>query len=309
MPGISTRTFVTTLADNAAFHHLAGGINSRGITWANVKSQMASATQTLTNKTITSGTFTGTLTYTNAGAGADPTLASNNAAQVLALTGKFTASLGLEIPAGQAFAINGENLLSESGGDNTLGNINALDATTLATILAGLVGKNDTHFDAADLVPEDQAAGPALATVAGTNVDYEELLFDGAATETAFVKFRAARGSDEGTAIDFVISYAPKGTSSGNVRWEISALAVGDGDTIDAAFGTAVTDDSAAGATANVLQRSGTLTVTPGGTWAAGDDIFLKISRLGGHANDTNTDDVGLINVRMSPTYNALKDN
>lgn len=173
---------------------------------------------------------------------------------------------------------------------------------------AALAGKGDTSIDASYLLPEEGASGPVIAVVQGTNVDYEELLYDGGATETAFFKYRAPRGSNESATIDFVLEYAPKGTSSGNVRWEISALAIGDGDTIDATFGTAVTDDSAAGAVANVAQRSGTLAVAPNGTWAAGDSILVKVSRLGGHANDTNTDDVGLLNILMALTYNSLKD-
>lgn len=296
---LSALTATTTLAD-ADLLYTVDGANSRKFTYSTLKTQLISAgfvtlsaTQTLTNKTLTSPTLT------------TPALGTPASGTLTNCTGLPTAGLvdeAVTLPK-MAHMATASFLGRDTAGT---GDVEVLSAAEAGAVLAG---QNDTHFDAADLVPEDGASGPVLATVAGTNVDYEELLFDGAATETAFVKFRAARGSDEGTAIDFVISYSPKGTSSGNVRWEISALAVGDGDTIDAAFGTAVTDDSAAGATANVLQRSGTLTVTPGGTWAAGDDIFLKISRLGGHANDTNTDDVGLINVRMSPTYNALKDN
>jgi hypothetical protein len=157
-------------------------------------------------------------------------------------------------------------------------------------------------------LPEDGAAGPELATVALANHDYEELLFDGAATETAFWKFRAPKSSDETGTLDFTVSYAPKGTSSGNVRFQFSALAVGAGDTIDAAFGTAVADDSAAGATANVLRRSGTMSVTVGGTWAEGDTIYVKMESLGGHANDTNTDDRGVQEVQMLYTINAGND-
>jgi hypothetical protein len=190
--------------------------------------------------------------------------------------------------------------------------------TTLTRVSAGVAavegktiyvaGKETAAIDATGWKPEDGAAGPTLATVAGTNHDYGELLFDGASTETAFWKFRAPKGSDESGTLDFTVSYAPKGTSSGNVRFQFSALACGDGDTIDASFGTAVADDSAAGATANVLQRSGAMSVTPGGTWAEGDTIYVKMERLGGHANDTNTDDCGVQEVAMVYTVTANDD-
>jgi hypothetical protein len=164
------------------------------------------------------------------------------------------------------------------------------------------IGKQTIIAPASAWKPEVGASGPTLSDYEGSNLDIAELLFDGASTETAFLTFQAPNGADETAALVFEVSYQPKGTSSGNVRWSVSAVAVGDGDTTDATLGTAVADDSAAGATANVTQRSGEMSVTVGGSWATGDDIHVKLQRLGGHANDTNTDDVGLINVRIHYT-------
>ena len=171
-----------------------------------------------------------------------------------------------------------------------------------------VVGKQTAVIDAVSWVPEDGAAGPEIVTVAGANNDYKELLFDGAATETAFFKFRSPKSSDESGTLDFTVAYTPKGTSSGNVIFQMSGLAVGAGDLIDGAFGTAVVVETLPGATANVKKLSGSMNITPGGTWAEGDTVYLKLQRVGGHANDSNTDDIGVQEVEMIYTTTAATD-
>ena len=155
-------------------------------------------------------------------------------------------------------------------------------------------------------MPEDGAAGPELATYAGTNIDVRELLFDGASTEAAFFTFQSPKGADETEALVIEISYQSKGTSGGTVRWQAAAVAVGDGDATDAALGSSSFNDSNPGTTANVTTRTGELTVTPGGTWAAEDDITVRVRRIGG--TDTNTDDCGLLNDRIHYTLNSGTD-
>lgn len=81
-------------------------------------------TQTLTNKTIDAGTLTGTTTYTNAGAGADPTLSSNNASQVLDITGQLHVSSSLQ--AADLSLDSGTTVISSS-------ELNLLDGMTSRT--------------------------------------------------------------------------------------------------------------------------------------------------------------------------------
>jgi len=82
------------------------------------------------------------------------------------------------------------------------------------------------------------------------------------------------------------------GSASGDpgdtVEWEISAVARGDGDAIDAEPGTAqvVSDAVLADESADVLITAATPALTIGGTPAKGDFIYFKISR-----NPDGTDD------------------
>lgn len=170
------------------------------------------------------------------------------------------------------------------------------------------LGKQTVGIPAAAWLPEDGAAGPELTTIAGTNLDYRLLLFDGAATEKAYFAFPAPKGSDETVSLEIVVVYEPRGTSSGNVVWGASALARGAGDTTDATLSTVQTDTSAAGAVAGVTRHSGTLTVAPSGPWAEGDTIHVCVERQGGNASDTNTDDCGIHEARVLYTINAAND-
>ncbi len=170
------------------------------------------------------------------------------------------------------------------------------------------LGKQTIGIPAAAWLPTDGAAGPELTTIAGTNLSYRLLLFDGASTERAFFAFPAPKGSDETVSLDVVVVYEPRGTSSGNVVWGACGLARGDGDTTDATLSTVVTDTSAAGSVAGVTQFSGTMTFAPSGPWSEGDTIHMAVERQGGDAADTNTDDCGIHEVRVLYTINAAND-
>jgi len=57
---------------------------------------------------------------------------------LMAVTGQITATAGVDISASQAFSVAGTNILSDSTGTMTLSNVDALDATTEATIEAAI---------------------------------------------------------------------------------------------------------------------------------------------------------------------------
>ncbi len=87
------------------------------------------------------------------------------------------------------------------------------------------------------------------------------------------------------------------------VRWQVEARSYGDLETIDQAFGTAVAVDDTYGGTASQLAISAaTAAVTPSGTPAGNELMHLRFARLGGHANDTMTQDARLVGVRIDYT-------
>lgn len=94
-------------------------------------------------------------------------------------------------------------------------------------------------------------------------------------------------------------------SGSGTVTWAIAALAVGDDDAMDAAFGSAqsVTDTLL---TANDMHiTSVTSAVTPSGTWAEGDTLVIQITR---DIADTLNADAKLLWCKLFFTINAGND-
>lgn len=94
-------------------------------------------------------------------------------------------------------------------------------------------------------------------------------------------------------------------SGTGTVTWSISALAVGDDDAMDAAFGSAqaVTDTLL---TANDMHiTSATAAVTPSGTWTEGDALIVQITR---DIADTLNADAKLLWCKVLVTINASND-
>lgn len=136
----------------------------------------------------------------------------------------------------------------------------------------------------------------------GTNFPVPVLAFDATTTETAHFQWTAF-SYGTGNVTCEIIWYSAAATS-GVVRWEAAIAAITpESDSQDSetkAFATAATvDDTHLGTTAKRLHTA-TVTITAVDSLAAGDEVFLKVSRLGGHANDTIAGDVLVEKVRLS---------
>ncbi len=157
-----------------------------------------------------------------------------------------------------------------------------------------------------ELLPEGAqylaANFPAYSKVNGTNFPVPSLAFDAAATETAYWRMRAANyGSGNLTCL---IEWYADSASSGDVVWEGALAAITpDTDTQDIetkAFATAQTvTDSHLGTTGQRLHRA-SLTLSNLDSLADGDDLTLKLSRVGGNGSDTMTGDAMLVRVVLS---------
>jgi len=155
------------------------------------------------------------------------------------------------------------------------------------------------------LAPEEAAfqtsAFPAFLRTAGTNFPVTGLAYDAAGTETAYFKFQPT-GYGSGS-ITCLIEWYADTASSGDVRWEVALAAVTPNtDTQDVetkAFATAhAFTDSHLGTTAQRLHEI-SQAISNLDSAAAGDECWLRVSRLGGDGADTMTGDAILTSVRL----------
>lgn len=165
-----------------------------------------------------------------------------------------------------------------------------LTTTTKQTIYvpaAAMVAATTNGAESADLETTTNA------------VNYKVLDFDATTDEYAHFNVAMPKSWDEGT-ITFQPLWSTTATDADGVAWGLQAVACGDSDAADAAFGTAVvvTDDnqSAAG---DVLITAESSAVTVGGTPGESDLVFFRIFRDVSDANDDMTEDARLVGVRI----------
>jgi hypothetical protein len=129
--------------------------------------------------------------------------------------------------------------------------------------------------------------------------------FDAATAEFAQFTWTPPKSWDEGTV---TAQFIWQSTATGNVVWNIAALALSDDDVIDTAFGTvqAVTDGVTA--TTDVMISAYTAAITIAGTPASEDAVFFQVSRDAANGSDTLAVDARLIAVRIKYTVNAADD-
>jgi hypothetical protein len=166
------------------------------------------------------------------------------------------------------------------------------DFATLGKMLLGV-------WPASAIKPQTTNGCAALAwDESSTNkVMTPYLAFDPASIEYGQFSFKAPAGLDVSAGFTFILEWMEAGSaSSHDVVWQVEAQAQGDGDTVDSAWGSAVTvTDTGTSGTRRFTAETGT--VTPGGSWAPGDEIIVRVSRKATDGNDTLNVDAKLLSV------------
>lgn len=138
---------------------------------------------------------------------------------------------------------------------------------------------------------------PQSVRNAGTNFQVEGLAFDAGVDEACVTKFKA---KNYGTGnLTLLLHWYADSASSGVVRWGAAIAAItSDTDTQDVetdSFATENTvDDTHLGTTGQRLHTA-SITISNLDSIAADDIVFLRVRRLGSHANDTMTGDAILV--------------
>lgn len=185
-------------------------------------------------------------------------------------------------------------------------------AVTPAGVAANYIGqgKHEIYVPASAMLPTVSNGCAALArreTTAG-RPDLAWLLFDAAADEHAQFQIAMPPSWDEGP-ITFQVEWSTLASDGDGVAWGLQAVAVGDGDTADVAYGTAVVvADNAQSAAEDVLVSAESGALTVGGTPAAGKLTYFRVFRDVSDGNDNMTEDAGLLGIRIFYTVNARTD-
>jgi hypothetical protein len=224
---------------------------------------------------------------------------------------RLSAAAGLSASLTRGYALAGNSSGVAAAVDiSTDGNALVGDGTD--AVATGII-KQGTHtiWVPAGAMRPTASNGCATLTDVETTAgrpDISVLDFDASSDEHAQFSVSFPKSWNEGT-VTFQVFWTSTAIDTDGVTWALQGVAVSDGDTIDVAYGTAVTVDDANQSTAEDLYVSAVSgAVTIAGTPAAGDLCYFRVFRDVSDANDTAAEDARLIGVKIFYTVNAADD-
>jgi len=253
-------------------------------------------TQTLTNKTLTAPKIGTSILDTNGN-------------ELFLLTA--TASAVNELTYNNASTGNNPTFTA-TGGDTNIG-LNLVPKGT--GVLQGngsalkIAGKETIWVPASAMYATTTAgADPQQIETTAGRPDIKVFDFDPSSDE--FTQFAVAfpKSWNEGT-VTFQYFWTPSNTNTGNCALELQAVACGEGDTIDVAFGTSAQVLDAGGGTVEdqqVSDESGAITIA--GSPAVNQLCYFQVKRNADVGPDTFTGDCRLIGIKLFFTTDASND-
>ena len=197
----------------------------------------------------------------------------------------------------------------QSGGVYDVLYVSALGDFVVLNPSSSSIGQQTIGMPAGSMNPTTtNGASAATAELATNDVPKNYLAFDDSTEEYAGFDTPMPKGWDEGTFVAQFYWYSDAATT-GDCIWGIQAVAVGDNDAQDAAYGTAqeVTDTTNSTAKDNNTSPE-TSAITAAGTPASEDLVQFKVYRKAADGSDTLVGDALLTAVRIHYTINAPTD-
>ena len=252
-------------------------------------------TQTLTNKTLTAPKIGTSILDTNGN-------------ELLLLTA--TGSAVNELTLANASTGNGP-ILSATGETNVDINLNPKGTGVLksATAAVKIAGLETMWVPAAAMygATTNPADAQQVETTA-TRPDMKVLDFDAATDEFAQFSVAFPKSWNEGT-VTYQVFWTPSTTNTGNCTFQLQGVAVGDGDTIDIAYGTGITVTDAAIGTVEDQQVSPVSSaVTIAGSPAVDQQTYFNFLRSADTGADTFTGDARVLGIKIFFTTDAAND-
>ena len=179
------------------------------------------------------------------------------------------------------------------------GAISALSGANLTGV--GLTGVHQIWVPAVAISPTATGGAEAFSSTNSSGPDLTGLKFDGSSEESADFSIAAFNALKTSATMTFTPYWIGDASTNGCV-WGFKAVAVADGEDINAAsFGSEVTSSDVAQSSATELLKgptSGACTVA--GLGAAGELIYIRVSRKVADGSDTISGDTTLIGVLVS---------
>ena len=252
-------------------------------------------TQTLTNKTLTSPAIGTKISDTNGN-------------ELINLTA--TSSAVNEFTIANAATGNGP-VLSATGETNVDINLNPKGTGTLksGTAAVKIAGKETIWVPASAMygATTNPADAQQVETTA-TRPDMKVLDFDASTDEFAQFSIAMPKSWNEGT-LTYQVYWTPGSTNTGDCIFGLQAVACADGDTIDVAYGTAVTvTDAGIGTVEDQQISSESGAVTVAGSPAAGEQTYFQLFRDANAGGDTFSADARVLGIKIFFTTDSAND-
>ena len=141
-----------------------------------------------------------------------------------------------------------------------------------------------------------------------TRPDMKVLDFDASTDEFAQFSIAMPKSWNEGT-ITYQVYWTPGSTNTGDCIFGLQAVACADNDTIDVAYGTAVTvTDAGIGTVEDQQISSESGAVTVAGSPAAGEQTYFQLYRDANAGGDTFSADARVLGIKIFFTTDAAND-
>jgi len=223
-----------------------------------------------------------------------------------------TGSAVNEFTIANAAAGNGPTLSSSGTETNVDINITPKGSGVLksGTKAVKIAGKETIWVPANAMTPTESNGCADITKVETTSgrPDLNVLDFDDGSDEHAQFAVAFPKSWNLGT-ITFQVFWTSTATDTDGVSWALQGVGMGDNETQDAAYGTAiVVDDACQSAAEELYVTSESSAVTITGTPADDDLTYFRIFRDVSDSNDTAAEDARLIGVKIFYTTDAAND-
>ena len=307
----------TSGSQNVTFKYVSGSGSSVAVSPSTTKIVFASANDGVNPDIIDLGFGTGDVTLTGTQTLTNKTLTSpaigtkisdTNGNELLNLTA--TSSAVNEFTLANAATGNGP-VLSATGETNVDININPKGSGVLKSGSAAVkvAGKETIWVPSSAMYPAttNGAAAEQVETTA-TRPDMKVLDFDASTDEFAQFSIAMPKSWNEGT-LTYQVYWSPASTNTGDCIFGLQAVACADNDTIDVAYGTAVTvTDAGIGTVEDQQISSESGAVTVAGSPAAGELTYFQLFRDANAGGDTFSADARVLGVKIFFTTDAAND-